>query len=620
MNREQGDQLYLRTQVRAATLGGGRALVLGKAGTPALVDQGLLDLAATCAGPDTLDGHAARMARDLGGAREAAPGGLARHLARLADLGVLVGWRDLVGGSPPLEPPRRLATLAVVTRDRPAGLARCLRSHLAHLAAFGRRIDRVLVMDGSRAPAAVEEARARAQALAREWGTPLVHLAAPERDALAGRLAAAAGVEPRLVRFAFGEVAGCSHDTGGNRNALLLATAGLPFLSSDDDVIGDPQRPLAGAAAGDDRLHLVSAGDPTTVTLFESAEAAAAAAARSPRCLFEAHEELLGRPLAALVAARGPAGVRLDDADPATLVLLGGGRARVALTSSALLGDSGAAFPSFYLWSPAIARQLAGADDARYARLIESRQILRAVPSVTVSDGTFVMATHLALANDLLLPPFLPVLRGQDLLFGRTLRLCAPGDLVAHLPAAVLHAPLEPRRATIDRLWPADATAVKTAAILDACLAVAGAGLASAAPGEARLRLLGRHLQEQGALAPDDLASLLRERLLADAAPRLAACSAMLADAAAPGPWLRDLERYLHHQMEHLARAQVLVPVDLLPAAAGTDQAPARLQALLRDWGRLMESWPALYQAARAVRFAETAAAMAAAALPGPRP
>ena len=51
------------------------------------------------------------------------------------------------------------------------------------------------------------------------------------------------------------------------------------------------------------------------------------------------------------------------------------------------------------------------------------------------------------------MPPFAPVQRNSDGLFARLLRSTSPGALVGHLPAAVVHQPLERRERDPDDCW-----------------------------------------------------------------------------------------------------------------------------------------------------------------------
>src|SRR5437763_1245332 len=63
------------------------------------------------------------------------------------------------------------------------------------------------------------------------------HATNDDKEAYAVRLTASSGVDPAVIRFALTDAYGCGHDTGGNRNALLLAHAGTSYVTADDDTI-----------------------------------------------------------------------------------------------------------------------------------------------------------------------------------------------------------------------------------------------------------------------------------------------------------------------------------------------------------------------------------------------
>ena len=79
------------------------------------------------------------------------------------------------------------------------------------------------------------------------------------------------------------------------------------------------------------------------------------------------------------------------------------------------------------------------------------------------------MTTFLGIDNRHLLPPFFPVQRNSDGIFGHMLRKCVDGSHVAFLPWILLHAPEPPRSFTPDDLW-TDARTVRMADIVIAAV------------------------------------------------------------------------------------------------------------------------------------------------------
>ncbi|HEY0709950.1 MAG TPA: hypothetical protein VGG33_24260 [Polyangia bacterium] len=223
-------------------------------------------------------------------------------------------------------------------------------------------------------------------------------------------MATRAGVDPEVAHFALADLLDCRHDTGSNRNALLLAHIGHAFVSSDDDVLCEPRL----APDNGSWLHLTGKSAPTRVRLFGSVEEANAAHPITNACVFAAHEALLGKSVGALLAARPASATKTDDLGSGTRRALVAGKARVSVTSSGIVGDCAARFPDFYLWEPEVRSQLQDASFETYRSLVESRQISRSAATLTIASSPFLMSTHLAFAGDVVLPPFFPVLRGID--------------------------------------------------------------------------------------------------------------------------------------------------------------------------------------------------------------
>jgi hypothetical protein len=590
---EPWSQLFVRRDLTATRIGRGETVVSWPAGG---IVQRLPDpLAAallSCRRFDTLAGHVERALSELklpGSLR--AP--LAQGLERLAAQGLLMNGRDLAALPP--EAPAAIDTLAFLTRDRADAFARCLDSHLDHAARFGRH-PAISVMDASTDPEQRTRTRAAALAAGERRGLPVRYADRDARAAFAERLARAAGLPPDLLRFALGDPHGCGMDAGANRNALLLAHPGRLLLTSDDDVLCEPHR----SPAADPKLRLTADNDPTAVTLFTDLATARAECPPSPADLFAAHEALLGRGLGALLAARDPEQTAIDPLAPSLLRALAGGGARVAVTSSGILGDCGARFPSFYLWRPEVRAQLAALEPEAYAARVLSRQIQRLAPGPTVTSGAFFMSTHVAYDQRAALPPFSPTLRGQDLLFGRLLKTCWEDQLIGHVPAAVLHVPADPRTAAPDRLWPADRTPA-WGHILDACLRKLDPLADAAAPGEARLRLIGRGLRELAAGEPPELDRLVRSASADSAGARLRVWSELLSLAPAPPTrWWVDLERQ-YQETVPLLSPQVEAAAAELVERRGLPEAKRLTRVLLADFGQLLDAWPAILDAARAL-------------------
>jgi hypothetical protein len=545
----------------------------------------------------TLQEHAARVARSLPPGSVDLPA-VREDVGRLVEAGVLVSKRELLavdgGGTSPAGV--RLATLAVPTRDRPAAVRRCLESFLAE----GRRRDRdleLVVVDSTADPRAASAARAERRAWAAQQGVSLVEAGLEEKLAFARRLAAATGVDERLIGFALGDHHQLgAGDIGANRNALLLGLAGVPFLMTDDDTVADLR--TLGAGPG---LVLSGEADPTRISLFPDRPAIERAIHPAGADLFALIEGSIGRSPREIAGSLPLSSVSFEGVDRALVERLRAAEATVAAVSPGLWGDSGIRFPGFYLWTGSRMRAQLCQGERRYDELAHSREMVRQVEAPTLGSGGFVMSTCLALDGRQVLPPFTPVGRGEDLLFGQTLAGVSDGAFLAHLPCCVAHAPTDGRPARAPELWDRS-TAVELPVIVGACLAMALVGIDVARGREARLRLLGAHLEALAEHPWVDLERMLRRQLWLWLARRLDTWDRELARHGASAPyWARDLRACRADLVEQARRRAPIVPA-AFGRSTSSEGGAAALRSFIKDLGSLLRHWPTLIAGARKLR------------------
>jgi hypothetical protein len=590
--QSRDETLLVCYEISVVRLGFGQSLVAsGRRDLKALLPDAVAMALLACKTFATLDVHTDRALQELKLPSDfRVP--LRRELARLAELGFLVPWPD-ISTPVPRRTSMRIHDVAVLSRNRPDALMRTIRTHLMHAREFGR-MPRVSIMDSSTDDVSREVSEKNASAAAAEFGTEIRYADNTRKINFAKRIASRAELRPDLLAFALGDSYDCGRDTGSNRNALLLAHVGRSFLSSDDDVVCEPR----GTIEAGPLWRLTSKSDPTTVTLYESLAGARSEVSPASKCIFEAHESLLGRTLGELVIDLGSRGSAIEAVPGSTLRGLVDGSARIAVTSSGIVGDSGARFPGFYLWRSEVRDQLTIVSDSIYERLVSSRQIAKIVRTPTVTTGHFLMSTHLAFDQiDRPLPPFFPVMRGQDLTFGRVLRLCHAGNHIGHVPYAMIHQPVEDRLVSMSNLWPTDGTPA-FANILELCLEASSPGLLNSALDRDRTRALGRALRELAALDVLEFESIVRTKLIEKTANRVVEQGRQLDALSNTTAWSRDLER-LRNQTILRWQDDIPVAASELVASRGTIEGARLTRNLIAAYGELLESWSDITTAAK---------------------
>ncbi len=293
-------------------------------------------------------------------------------------------------------PESQAISFAVFTADRPELAAGCLSSYLS----LPSLPASVIVMDDSRDEANVARtAKVTRNISARYAGRG-------ERRRYAAELARV-GILEDVAAFCLLGPDGDWFTAGASRNAALLDTVGEKIFMADDDTRGrtvvQPEH--------NTNVRLGGHEDPTDIRFFETRSAAKLAAEWKQVDLFGQVESFLGA-----------------------------GQGIIRLASCGVIGDSGFYSPAHLLWmaSPETTARLRESD-AVFSIALHSREVIRLVPEPTITRGTVCMATTLGLDNRQLLPPFLPVGRNEDGLFGNLMLRCFPEACTVHLPFGVSH-------------------------------------------------------------------------------------------------------------------------------------------------------------------------------------
>lgn len=461
-----------------------------------------------------------------------------------------------------------------MTRDRLPSLIACLESYAGNCRRHARSPDFV-VSDDSPGPEAADRTKVELRRLATRCNARVRYAGRQDKSRFADALAAESGVSREIISFALFGDERCPLATGANRNSLLLDAAGALMLSVDDDTLCQVAAPRECETA----QSSFPGYDPTAFWFFPDRTQAIQSLSFVDADVLGCHEEMLGR------AVDGTGG-------------------RVAMTLNGLAGDSGMASPRYYLTLTGASRDRLVASEQAYRSAMESREVLRSVRQPTVTPGPFCMTTFLGLDNRDLLPPFFPVQRNSDGIFGLTLSKCLDSSHVAFLPWILLHLPDPPRAFAPDEIW-ADAANVRMADIVIASI-MDHQNLTGDATVAARLADLGEHLRWLGSLDyPDFEARLRAQHQIRNFTFLMALHSQLHTYGASPNYWADDVNRMIEMISRASSAADHLVPRDL---RQGCDAGAARLlsQELVAKYGEVLVAWPAMVAAAKRVRDNES--------------
>ncbi len=542
-------------------------------GARAVVDVADLEFLRRCLAFLPLEEHADRVRRALGWGVEQLPHVRARLEARAA---FFVRPEQVLLRPPEAEAPP-ISTLAVVTHRRPEALSRCLAAQVPS----ARPGLRLLVADGAdhEDPDVVSRAR----------GADAWYVGPRQRQDIAAALVRQGALDPDLASFALLDRAGGVAAPGLNRNAVLLDTLGERFVSVDDDTVGAPALP--GREAGG-AVRVSSRADPTEFHFFSDRLAALGALPADGVDVLAPHDAALGR-LAADLAGEAP---ELGEADDELLRGLARGQARVRLTQAGVRGDSGMGTPFALLWLEGGSRERLLAAVPEAAALANARHVVRSAARTTVGNGILFMAYAAGFDHRELLPPFLPLFRGEDDSFLAVLRRIHPGTCVAHLSTTIVHDP--PGVRAFPAVGDRAATGLRQPGVLLRAF-MDQVPLPGGWDAARRLRALGRHLDELGSLDPEEFRTQAEGAFARTASRWIDGLENIRRDfRGAPSWWIGAVDRALAGL--RLAASPGDGPFLDIEDLPERDVGSAR--ALLRRFGRLMAAWPEVCEAVRDLR------------------
>ncbi|WP_017717584.1 HAD-IIIC family phosphatase [Kamptonema formosum] len=502
-----------------------------------------------------------------------------------------------------------IASVGILTCNRLEGLKRSLTSYIENSKQYGRTNDFV-VMDDSASPQTRESYRRLLRELAAEYGVEIFYAGKEEKMTYAKALIEKGGLPAEVVNFALFDVESTGYSYGANRNAMQLHSAGDAIFTADDDTLCR----LVPSPELSNGLTFSAGYSAADLWVFPNRQTALESVSFAEDDNLALHELMLGKTAGAIAATFGgkqqPITLWASDFNRADTPLqrrLQTGTGRVLVTFNGLIGDCawGAPFgywvaPFGYLLLTGSSRERLVRSESDYRAATTSRNILRVVSRPTISDETFCMNTFVGLDNRILLPPSMPVRRGQDLIFATTLGQCFPDACFGHLPWALLHEPVETRK-----FWPGEifrtASGFDTAKLIVECVKSCSFG-----PGQTgakqRLRALGTHLTELGSLPKADFEEFVRLQVWRTSSSFISQAEEQLQQCQeSPAFWANDVKKYLDILCQSLTRDDYFVPLDLL-AGRSTSEARELAQRLVLKFGQLLCWWPDMVEVAKKLR------------------
>ncbi len=503
--------------------------------------------------------------------------------------------KDLLRRSRTRSAPARIHTIRITTLNQPQALRRCIQSYAANASRWGRQV-RFVVLDDDRTDPPLD---ARAQPIRQSAEAHQVAYIGFRRAlAYCERLARLAEVDRQVVRFALLPDERLRRTDGASKNALMLDGCSERYLQVDDDTECHLGRiePRAG-------VRFSFGPRPLDAWYFATRQEAVDAVSSTDSDFAAAHDAVLGHAVS-VIASRTETGLAFEGPlKPLFACLLAADAPAVRVTFCGLAGDAASDSPFRCVSEEGRSRERLVHDESRYGALKLTREVVRVAPITTMTRPLSGMAFAMGCDATDLLPPFFPLGRSYELAFNLLLAKCDPAALVAHLPIAVIHSPLERRAYEADSLW-RDVTRVRLPDL--AAMLIARIPVAPHLAGAPVLVHCGETLRQWARLPWPELNELVVSTILAERVNHLNRLHELLRrHRGQPKWWAEDVRRQIE-ELERGLSIEVCPQFSDYPQFGGqSPEARRGLQEMIRLFGEVLHSWPAMYEAARVLKDRE---------------
>lgn len=500
-------------------------------------------------------------------------------------------YPHLISPNPAAKAPGDPAVAAVVTWERPEALSRCLESTLHNCDL--ERIERFYVIDDSRSPDAQQKNRNSTEDFAARAPMPVSYIGPDEQQQFMQRIIRQLPAHEEAIRFLIDRERWAPYWTSGlGRTLALMLSVGKRLLVLDDDILCEVFEPHVQSGA----ICFSNAG--REAAFYQADDEWQALRADSHTDPISRHLSLLGLGLADSLGALGVGGLQEDDLAGAPIEFLEKLRtdSPVLITECGSLSDPGTAKSNWLtgLEGESLERLLASDESVENALTIRNCWNGR---SRTHFGPTANMSPMTGLDNRHMLPPYIPIMRGEDRLFGSMVTFLFPGSVTVDNAWAIPHLPIPARR------WTDENRAFRIhEPFPNFILSMISdhSDTSNSRDPMRRQARLARMWEDLADMNHEQLRDHYLDKRLAARARQLCHLKMLREECeGAPSAWLD----YLDQALERLNRKIIDNPVDFRLTGYPKDLEDERLtawwQAFANQFAHAIRSWPAIRQAAR---------------------
>jgi len=484
-----------------------------------------------------------------------------------------------------------LPVVAIITWERPEALERLLTSIVANCNT--KKLHRIYVIDDSRKADNISQNQALAARFADEMSAPLHYFGQDEQRSLLADLTKRLPEHENAIHFLADQSRWRNHWTSGlARNLALLLSCGRRLVMMDDDTICDVYN------GHQPKPNITFSDNPREAEFFSDEQGWASQhqvlnpdpVDRHMQCLglsFSEALNMLGQNHLKATSFTNTSALLINDLDADSPVLI---------TECGSLGCPGTGSNT---WLPdmapeALKRMLASEQKTDYALNKRFVWLGRNQPHFSPRSN---MSAMTGFDNRKLLPPYLPITRGEDRLFGNMLDYVFPSAVTLDYPWAIPHLPI-PQREWCEQ--DKDFTQGDSFPMFfveqvieqkSSCLARSPGG---------RLATLSGWFKDLAAASNESLAAMYQDTRLRDSSRQLQNLSMLLAeDESAPAGWQDYLQNGIKQLNADMDRASSEdFPVKGIPRKLEASELATFWKETWADFATALNAWPEIRKAA----------------------
>ena len=508
--------------------------------------------------------------------------------------GLLISQEDILSHTDlelTQDSPKVITTLGFVTKNRIASLSACIQSYIKLCKKFGREMSFV-VYDGSENLKTQKDCKDLLEDLQKNYNIQIFYAGFEERKNFIHKMVEE-GIPEYVANFALLGVKDCHPDTGVNRNAMILDTVGEMVFSVDDDTRSE----VIVRDGGAKKINIASGVFPHTLRIFPDQNTALKNVIFSHQDILSLHESVLGKTVEECVTNALVKDVQLENLNADLVRRLRNGTGSIRATCNGLVGDCGWGWAR-HLFAPLEKIHQDIESKKKYLVSIRSRSIAYCPDHITIGDASFCMSYSIGLDNRHILPPFMPIYRAQDSIFGILFWKCFKDDFFGQLPLSILHTPPEVRHFHRNDVWN-NVPPRRFNDIIQILISNYHFPYHIVEPSE-RLRDIGRYLSSLGEISLPEFEQHLHLLWCQEMSKLISLCERRLKrQREKPVYWAQDVKKLIENLRQRMCHYS---PPDELKFHYKGPKARQLAQQFVTLFGDLLKFWPDIINISKKMR------------------